>query len=83
MKKCKNGNYCKVVKGLLEKINENCKFIEERRKTIQFSIKEKKSVDAWIENNRTSGTPMSQWYIRYKTLRERELLMAMSDKDKV
>lgn len=71
------------MKGLLEKIQENCKFIEERRKTIQFSIKEKKSVDAWIENNRTSGTPLSQWYTRYKTLRERELLMSISEKDHV
>ena len=71
------------MKGLLDKIQENCKCIEDRRKTIQFSIKEKKSVDAWIENNRTLGTPLSQWYLRYKTMRERELLMAASDKEKV
>jgi nucleolar complex protein 2 len=83
LKKCKNGNYCKVVKGLLDKIHENCKWIEDRRKAIQFSIKDRKCVDAWVENNRTLGTPLSQWYTRYKTLRERELLMSISDKDKV
>ena len=32
------------MKGLLEKINENCKFIEDKRKNIQFSIKDKKKV---------------------------------------
>jgi hypothetical protein len=44
IKKCKSANYCKVMKGLLDKIQENCNFIEERRKPIQFSLKDKKSV---------------------------------------
>jgi hypothetical protein len=44
IKKCKSANYCKVMKGLLEKIQENCNFIEDRRKPIQFSLKDKKSV---------------------------------------
>ena len=105
LKKCKSANYCKVIKGLLDKIQENCKIIEERRKNIQFSIKDKKNVvcicfylvlqkhqkcyltvffqAAWIENNRKLGTPLSQWYTRYKTLREREIMMAVSNKENV
>ena len=43
-KKCKNGNYCKVMKGLLEKIHENSKCIEERRSKATFSLKSTKEV---------------------------------------
>lgn len=44
VKKCKNGNYSKVIKGLLDKINENNKVIEDRRNKVTFSIKDKKQV---------------------------------------
>jgi nucleolar complex protein 2 len=83
VKKCKNSNYCKVVKGLLEKIQENSKFIEEKRSKVKFSLKDKREVDFWIETNKTEGTPLSKWYSRYKVMRERELLMEISDKDAV
>lgn len=44
VKKCKNANYCKVIKGLLDKIQENSKVIEERRNKVTFSIRDKKQV---------------------------------------
>ena len=37
----------------------------------------------WIEKNKELGTPLSQWYSRYKTMRERELMMEASNKDQV
>lgn len=44
LKKCKNTNYCKVMKGLLDKVQENCKFIEDRRSKATFSLRDKKEV---------------------------------------
>lgn len=82
-KKCKNTNYCKVMKGLLDKIHENVKCIEERRAKANFSLRDKKQVDLWIEKNKEIGTPLSQWYTRYKTLREREILMEISNKEEI
>ena len=37
----------------------------------------------WIEKNKEIGTPLSQWYTRYKTLREREILMEISNKEEI
>jgi nucleolar complex protein 2 len=82
-KKCKNSNYCKVIKGLLDKVQENSKFVEEKRNKATFSLKDKKAVDLWIEKNKETGTPLSQWYSRYKIARERELLLEASNKDHV
>lgn len=36
-----------------------------------------------MNKSKEAGTPLSQWYTRYKTLRERELLMEASEKEKV
>ena len=71
------------MKGLLDKIQENNKVIEERRSKATFSIRDKKQVDLWIEKNKELGTPLSQWYSRYKTMREREIMMELSNKDHV
>ena len=39
--------------------------------------------DLWIEKNKDQGTPLLQWYARYKTMREREIMMEISNKDNV
>ncbi len=39
--------------------------------------------DEWTEKNKELGTPLSQWYARYKVMREREILMEISNKDEV
>lgn len=83
VKKCKNGNYSKVIKGLMDKIQENNKAIEDRRNKVTFSIKDKKQVDLWTEKNKEQGTPLSLWYTRYKTMREREIMMEISNKDNI
>lgn len=72
-----------MIKGLLDKIQENSKVIEERRSKVTFSIKDKKQVDLWSEKNKELGTPLSQWYSRYKTMREREIMMEVSNKDQI
>ncbi len=36
-----------------------------------------------MEQTKEAGTPLSQWYSRYKTLRERELLMEAANKEQV
>ena len=47
LKKCKMPNYTKKVKQLLEKMNENSKFISDKRKDIQFGIADTKAVKQW------------------------------------
>lgn len=39
--------------------------------------------DFWILKTKEAGTPLTNWYSRFKTLRERELMMEMSNKDYV
>lgn len=36
------------MKGLLEKVQENCKFIEERRSKATFSLRDKKEVVSYF-----------------------------------
>lgn len=44
LKKSKVQNYSKVMKGLLDKVNENCKFVEEQRSKVNFSLRDKQAV---------------------------------------
>ena len=38
LKKCKVANYCKVMKGLLEKVQETCKEVTKQRDSVTFGI---------------------------------------------
>ncbi|XP_063376452.1 nucleolar complex protein 2 homolog [Cydia fagiglandana] len=62
LKTCSVSNYTKKLRQLLEKIEENCRFIERERSKISFSLSDSKLVAAWETNISTKGTPLQTFY---------------------
>ncbi|XP_034827771.1 nucleolar complex protein 2-like [Maniola hyperantus] len=62
LKSCSVSNYTKKMRQLLEKIEENSKFIEKERAKISFGLSEDKMVAAWEANIRAKGTPLLTFF---------------------
>ena len=44
IKVCKVQNFVKIIRGLLEKVQENVNFVEERRQKIGLNVKDNKQI---------------------------------------
>ncbi|XP_026757065.2 nucleolar complex protein 2 homolog [Galleria mellonella] len=62
LKTCTVANYTKKLRQLLEKIEENAKFIDSERSKISFSLKDDKMIKAWESSIKTKGTPLSIFF---------------------
>ncbi|XP_038212121.1 uncharacterized protein LOC119832495 [Zerene cesonia] len=62
LKTCSVANYTKKIRQLLEKIEENSKFIEKERAKISFSLHENKMIAAWEASIKAKGTPLVAFY---------------------
>lgn len=62
LKSCSVSNYTKKIRQLLEKIEENSKFIENERSKVSFSISDDKMVAAWETNIKNKGTPLLSFF---------------------
>lgn len=82
LKKNKVANYNKQVKQLVDKLEENGRFVDERRRSTTINLADQKAVDAWENEARQSGgLPLSKYYAVYRKLRDRELAQGISKKD--
>ncbi|XP_075153007.1 nucleolar complex protein 2 [Haematobia irritans] len=62
LKECRNANYSRKIKQLLDKIAENAKFIEQERRKITFGLKDIDQIRAWETKVRNKGTPLDIYY---------------------
>lgn len=62
LKTCTVSNYTKKFRQLLEKIEENSKFIEKERAKVTFALNDDKMVAAWETNIKTKGTPLLTFF---------------------
>ncbi|KAL3861063.1 hypothetical protein ACJMK2_007149 [Sinanodonta woodiana] len=83
VKKCKVANYCKQMKQILEKVEENSNFITKKRKTATIALSDKTAVIAWERKCQEEGTPLAKFYQTWRKLRDRELQLAISQKDQI
>jgi len=74
LKSCKVPNYTKKIRQLLDKIQENSAFIENKRKGVTFGIADTKAVKDWEISVRQSETPLQIYYKSWKKVRETEVL---------
>ncbi|XP_055383254.1 nucleolar complex protein 2 homolog [Condylostylus longicornis] len=58
----KDSNTNRKLKQLLDKIQENSKFIESERKSVNFNLSETAKINAWESTIRNKGTPLSLFY---------------------
>ncbi|KAH8246475.1 hypothetical protein KR038_000701, partial [Drosophila bunnanda] len=64
LKDCRNANYSRKLKQLLEKVQESGRFIEQQRSksSVNFDIKDAKAVAAWEHQLRLKRTPLDIYY---------------------
>lgn len=62
LKTCSVSNYTKKLRQLLEKIEENSKFIEKERAQVSFALSDEKMVAAWEARIKTKGTPLLTFF---------------------
>lgn len=62
LKSCSVSNYTKRMRQLLEKIEENSRFIEKERAKISFALNEEKMIAAWEASIKTKGTPLLTFF---------------------
>ncbi|KAK1135323.1 hypothetical protein AOXY_G38204, partial [Acipenser oxyrinchus oxyrinchus] len=79
LKECKVANYCKQIRQLLDKIQENSTHITSRRQKATFSV-----ADRWLcvgETDDRGRYPLTKYYSHWKKLREKEIQLEISGKE--
>lgn len=65
LKRCKNSNYSRKLKQLIDKMEENCRVVEKERDRITFGLRDTQMIAAWETNLRNKGTPLLTYYTNW------------------
>ncbi|KAK3928441.1 Nucleolar complex protein 2-like protein [Frankliniella fusca] len=68
LKSCKVANYTRKMKQILEKTEENIKFIENERKNVVINLSDVKAIQDWETAVKVKGTPLGAFYTSWKKM---------------
>lgn len=68
VKSCSVASYCRKIKQLLEKINQNSEHIQNERKKVSFNLSDFKEIEAWQTTIKNNGTPLLTFYDSWKKI---------------
>ena len=80
IKKCPLPSYTKKMKQLLDKIQENVKFVEKYRAGVHFELADTQAVMALENQMKAAGTPLTTYHGTWKKMRDREMAIKIAKK---
>lgn len=83
LKKCSMPNYTKKIRQLVEKIEENSKFIEKERAKVSFNLTETKVINAWETSIKNKGTPLSTFYENWSKINKIQKRKSVTKNDEL
>ena len=78
-KKCNVANYCKKIKQLLEKIEENSKYTSNERRSVTFSVNDTDKIGAWENERKLAPPPLSKFYLSWRKVQDEQKIKAKAD----
>lgn len=83
LKNCKNINYTRKLRTLLDKVKETSAVINEKRGKSGISLYDSKAIQAWEADIKLAGTPMSQYYESWYKLNQQQIARKITNNVKV
>ncbi len=83
IKSCPLAAYSKKMKQLMEKVQENVRFVEKHRAGVHFELGDTQAVMALENQIKAAGTPLANYHGTWKKMRDREMAIKIAKKPEV